>query len=401
MSLRITQKKILWIAYPAAITFSGQTNAAELLIKELSQRGWDCRPMPFPPLNRAVKNPFLRYGAYFTRTCQAWFCVLRLIFATQPLVYFSHGQSIASFLRSGLPHWILRTLNPSARIFMALHGNVFMSWEEKSLEMRLFLALLRSSDRITVLGENQKNCLLSLGLTKGHVVVLPNACTLQADSEEEQLQKYASLKSEPDRPLHLLHLSLLIESKGYPEFLESLELLSVRSLPRPIEAVICGPMAFSAYCQRFTTEQSKSTWIEEKIDTINRSQQVKVTWIQGASGEEKQALFRQAELFVFPSMFPVEAQPLVLIEAMASGTAILTSRAGEIPSTVDGTCATLLDKVSVEAIAEVLLQFLSNPKRLSEMGNAGIHRWQTCFTIERYTDNWEALLSSTLDSTDI
>jgi glycosyltransferase involved in cell wall biosynthesis len=387
----LNEKRTVWIAFPEAISFSGQTAAAEILVDELTQRGWDCRVLAFPALNRAVANPIQRYGSYAIRTLFLWFRILRLAFVRRPLIYFTHGQSLVSFLRSGLPHWFVFLLNPGARVAMALHGSVFMEWQESSRELRIFKRLLRCSDCITVLGQNQKDRILQLGVPEEKVHIVLNTCTLEIADADSLSHKFSDLLQSQSSPLRLLHLSLLIESKGYPEFLEALVDLSKSKLPRPIEAVLCGPLSFSAYCHRFTTEQAKIDWIEEKIDEIRQSSTVKISWIRGARGSEKKQLFDDSHLFVFPSTFPVEAQPLVIVEAMASGCAVLASTAGEIPSSVDAECADLLAEPTSTHVARTIREYLDHPERISTMAQAGVRRARTAFARDRYVDQWESL----------
>jgi glycosyltransferase involved in cell wall biosynthesis len=63
---------------------------------------------------------------------------------------------------------------------------------------------------------------------------------------------------------------------------------------------------------------------------MNQSGRIQLEWIRGARGAEKQALFEQAQIFVLPTQYPVEAQPLAVLEAMAHGCAIVTTDVGEL-----------------------------------------------------------------------
>ena len=143
--------------------------------------------------------------------------------------------------------------------------------------------------------------------------------------------------SDQNSPVHILHLSLLIESKGFPLYLEALEIIARRNLDRTIRAILCGPITFSPYCKQFTSVEDKRMWIERKVELINRISNglLTVEWIPGATGKLKQKLFEDSHIFVFPSSFPVEAQPIVLLEALATGCSIITSAAGEIPTTLN------------------------------------------------------------------
>ena len=73
------------------------------------------------------------------------------------------------------------------------------------------------------------------------------------------------------------------------------------------------------------------------------------------SGEKKHQLLREADLFCFPTFFQNENQPVNLIEAMAFGLPILTTRWRSLPELFPPGYAGLVKVRSPEQVAEVLL----------------------------------------------
>ena len=121
-----------------------------------------------------------------------------------------------------------------------------------------------------------------------------------------------------------------------------------------VDAVLCGRLVASEYSSGRVGEREAEKWIVERIERINRTERVRVRWVKGAIGSEKAALFRKADLFVLPTRYAVEAQPLVLLEAMASGCAIVTTSIGEIPTILDPQCAALIGSATVDELVPVL-----------------------------------------------
>jgi glycosyltransferase involved in cell wall biosynthesis len=376
----------IWLAYPKALSYSGQTAATMLIKDNVDDEIWDLKLIGFEPLDRS-KNTLIAISVFVFELFRAWLNIFLLIFQREPIVYFNHGQSMPSFIRMGLPHLILKKIKPSARTITSLHGNVFMGWNDSSKELKLFKRILYASDVITVLGDNQLNKIVALGLGKEKVRVVRNTIALDIIDEKD-------LPLHDKLPIKILHLSLLIESKGYPEYLEALEILSKNGgIDTPLEAIICGPLSFTSYCRRFTTPEKKDKWIDEKVDRINSGELVKIQRINGAFGEEKQQLFSEADIFVFPSKFPVEAQPLVLLEAMSSGCAVITSSVGEIPSTVDSSCAIVLSEPDKVKIADSIKTLVNDSEMRLKMQRESIKRAKEHFSIERYVKDWEAIFS--------
>ena len=77
------------------------------------------------------------------------------------------------------------------------------------------------------------------------------------------------------------------------------------------------------------------------------------------SGEQKDRLLRSADMFCFPTFYPNENQPVNLIEAMAFGLPVLTTRWRSLPEVFPEGYPGLVDVRSPEQIASGLLELLS------------------------------------------
>ena len=87
--------------------------------------------------------------------------------------------------------------------------------------------------------------------------------------------------------------------------------------------------------------------------------------------EELRALYRGAELFAYPSLY--EGFGLPVLEAMASGTPVLTSRSSSLPE-VAGDAAVYVDPRSTDSIAQGLREALGDPGRLAALAASGLER---------------------------
>ena len=154
-----------------------------------------------------------------------------------------------------------------------------------------------------------------------------------------------------------------------------------------------GPMAFASYCKRFTTPATKRAWIQAKLEALQALPDVSARWIEGTDGSDKEALFDAAHIFVFPSRFPVEAQPLVLLEAMAARCALVTSDQGEIPSTIGDDTGLCLADVSVGPLTEAISTYVADHDGRLAAALAGRQRAALQFSPRSYGENWNALLT--------
>ena len=88
-----------------------------------------------------------------------------------------------------------------------------------------------------------------------------------------------------------------------------------------------------------------------------------VQYLGFVSGEQKNQLLREADLFCFPTYYENENQPVNLIEAMAFGLPILTTRWRSLPELFPANYPGLVNVRSPEQIADRLLALMTGRNR--------------------------------------
>jgi glycosyltransferase involved in cell wall biosynthesis len=104
-------------------------------------------------------------------------------------------------------------------------------------------------------------------------------------------------------------------------------------------------------------------------------------------------LYRLAGVFVFPSLY--EGFGLPPLEAMASGTPVITSNVSSLPEVV-GDAAILIDPLQPEAIADAMRRVLTDPFLRDDLRERGLRRvkefsWDR--SIRRVRDIYEEVLA--------
>ncbi|MEO0447533.1 MAG: glycosyltransferase family 4 protein [Verrucomicrobiota bacterium] len=389
-------KRVLCL-YPNPAGFSGQRAATELvmhLLLEGDRTSWDFVELKMPGFPKAEVSPAekIRYGI------QLFGCYPRALglalFRRRNIdcLYANLSQARFGLFREGIVLWIFRWLRPGTRLVVSLHGSVFQTWEKECLERSLLTNLIRHATTVTVLGPSQKKTLEEWGLSPDQILVVPNTCEIVALGEEELIAKHQTDETAvgaAEDPLRVLHLSTLMEPKGFPMVVEGWQRW-VENRTDPTELVICGNFATSSFDERFSTLVEARRWIEGQVENSKG----RMRWIEGARGEAKRKLFADAHVFVFPSTYPVEAQPLVLLEAMASGCAIIATQVGEIPYMVSRKEAWLLPcQPTAEDVVEALAALQDADLRLS-LAKAARRRYLEMFSPRVYQNSWRALLGA-------
>lgn len=104
------------------------------------------------------------------------------------------------------------------------------------------------------------------------------------------------------------------------------------------------------------------------------------------------ALFRHAQLFLFPSLY--EGFGLPILEAMACGCPVITSNAGSLPE-VAGEAAQIFEPTDAAGMARAATSLLLNPIESAQWRNRGLRR-ATDFSWNRSAQNTLSVYHRTL-----
>ena len=114
----------------------------------------------------------------------------------------------------------------------------------------------------------------------------------------------------------------------------------------------------------------------------------------GVYGSDKERLFLEADIFVFPSYYRYECQPLSLIEAMAHGLPVIATRIAAIPDMVrDGVEGVLVEPHSVHDIVQAVRMFLLDDDMRIATSRAARLRYLTSYSLETFEKNAAELFS--------
>ena len=116
-------------------------------------------------------------------------------------------------------------------------------------------------------------------------------------------------------------------------------------------------------------------------------------------GDEKWKAFSQADVFAFPTFYPDECFPLVVLEAMGAGLPVVTTTEGALPEMIrEGEDGFICPKQDSGALADALARLLSDPVLRTRMGESGRTRYETAFTLDRFERNIVDILKRHVDA---
>jgi glycosyltransferase involved in cell wall biosynthesis len=131
--------------------------------------------------------------------------------------------------------------------------------------------------------------------------------------------------------------------------------------------------------------------VHNRIAELNLGGNIRFLGVQ--IGEEKFASFRRADVFCFPSFFSCETFGVVLIEAMACGLPVVSTRWRGIPSVVDeGRNGFLVEIHDPDAVAERLAALAADAELRERLGRAGRAKFLREYTFPRHAQRMRRML---------
>lgn len=100
-------------------------------------------------------------------------------------------------------------------------------------------------------------------------------------------------------------------------------------------------------------------------------------------GKEKEELFRQADIFIFPTYYHNEAFPLVNLEAMQHALPVISTNEGAIPDIIDdGITGYIVAKRDYQALAVRIEILINNPALRKKMGESGKKKFEKLYSLD-------------------
>lgn len=182
---------------------------------------------------------------------------------------------------------------------------------------------------------------------------------------------------------HLLFLSNLLISKGVIVLLDALKILKEKE--------------YTFVCQFIGGETAEINAVQFFEEVNKRELSDLVTYVGLKVREEKEAFFRQADIFVFPTYY--ETFGLVNLEAMEYKLPVISTNEGGIPDIVkDGENGLICEKQNPVSLADCIAKLLDDEELRVKMGSAGHEKFCREFTLDKFENRMRDILNQNLFS---
>ena len=293
-------------------------------------------------------------------------------------VYLTAAQSRQGFLRDVVMIWCARLRG--CRITAHIHGGNYGDFYRACSPAFRWLVrtTLRQVDCIVLLSEELRPMMNFDPALGPRLKVVPNSAPFPFES------RHRAKELAPGEPVRVLYMSNLVESKGYFALLKAADYIINE----------CGRLDFRFdFCGAFLKNDADDvgvTSIEQakaRFQDFLRQKGLEeyVTYHGVTTGAAKDKAFAENHLFVLPTRYNNEGQPISIIEALAFGMPVLSTRYRAIPDmVVDGQTGLFIRADDPRQIGDAILQAVSSPEEYARLSRGAASWARERFGMERH-----------------
>lgn len=340
--------------------------------------GFEKTVFPFAVVDSVRGGSQRKIGVFSLR--RVWYSILIVLSAWRKMfhshtVYMTVSCSSLGFLRDFFIIWGASILRK--RVLLHLHGGGYKKFYESQARtyQRVIKRTLACATHIIVLGELLRRQFDFVPGVEKKIKVVPNGLP-------KGLRRDCCKKTLPEKgqKVRLLYLSNLLPSKGYLDLLEACARLKRQGF-RDFVCDFCGEFVQTVVDRDACILEEQRKDFYQRISTYKLENHV--IYHGTVRGKQKEELLRQAHIFILPTYYPWEGQPISIIEALAFATPVISTRNNGIPEEViEGYNGLFVEPRNPADIARAINQIIADKSKYAEMSRNAHKYFEKKFTSE-------------------
>lgn len=370
-------KLILIGNYPTPVSGGGQAKSFKLTSDGLSKLGWNV--VVINTIERHEKSNLIFRSIDYLGV---FFKLLRnLLVNRKCVVYHIISSSNSGLIRDFLIIVTSKIFN-SKIVIHSHNGNYDIFYDKCNMFFKYLIKyMFEKVDRIIIL---TKKLSKTFYFIKNPTIIryIPNGIPDNPNNKA---------KEECNNEIHILFLSYLIEAKGYLEILEAANILKNKSNNVKYIFHFAGDFKLNPSQDRFFKSTFQAKHFFETFVKENKLEDT-VLFHGVVSGYQKERLLNMSDVFILPTYFDVEAQPITIIEALAYGCALLsTNYRGISEMLIENYNGFFIEPLSPKDIVDKLGKL--NSTLLKRFSDNSKELYLQRFTKEKYIENIDELFT--------
>ena len=309
----------------------------------------------YPIFDEQIGEFSIQKFFFYLRINSSFFKVLK-----NNIIYITPGQTFFGVLKYAL--FIVAASALRKELIIHVHGN-YLGKEYQSLKgfkRVLFYFLVSRFTKGIVLSNSLKHNLTPF-LEDKNIFSLPNFAQDYLYKEDKKFVK---------DELRIFYLSNLMKEKGIFCLLNALKNLEKNNII--YKAKIAGNI-----------DQKYSKEILNLFTELKNAEYIGVV-----NGDDKKNLLKWGNVFVLPTFYKMEGQPISILEAMATENLVVTTNHAGIPDIFkDKVNGYLVKKNSIKSIQDILTYIASNKSEIEKIATYNKEYFLDNFTVNAFKKN--------------
>ena len=309
----------------------------------------------YPIFDEQIGEFSIQKFFFYLRINSSFFKVLK-----NNIIYITPGQTFFGVLKYAL--FIVAASALRKELIIHVHGN-YLGKEYQSLKgfkRVLFYFLVSRFTKGIVLSNSLKHNLTPF-LEDKNIFSLPNFAQDYLYKEDKKFVK---------DELRIFYLSNLMKEKGIFCLLNALKNLEKNNII--YKAKIAGNI-----------DQKYSKEILNLFTELKNAEYIGVV-----NGDDKKNLLKWGNVFVLPTFYKMEGQPISILEAMATENLVVTTNHAGIPDIFkDKVNGYLVKKNSIKSIQDILTYIASNKSEIEKIATYNKEYFLDNFTVNSFKKN--------------
>ncbi|WP_022846326.1 glycosyltransferase family 4 protein [Desulfurobacterium sp. TC5-1] len=285
-------------------------------------------------------------------------------------VYITPGQTFWGILKYA--PFILYAKLLKKELIVHIHGDYL--WQEykklTGVKKEIFKFLFSQFDKGIVLSKSLRKNLIPF-LPDNKIFELPNFVEdylFEINLERKLSQNFSELR--------IIYLSNLMKEKGILDLLEALLILKERNIH--FNAKLAGNI---------------DKGLEKEITKYLKKLEGNVKYLGVVSGYKKKKLLEWGNIFVFPTYYKMEGQPISILEAYATGNIVLTTNHAGIPDIFkENLNGFYVKKKSPQSLAQVLVKVKRNLEQYKYIAFNNRKEAESKYRVSRFLEDFKNIL---------
>jgi glycosyltransferase involved in cell wall biosynthesis len=279
------------------------------------------------------------------------------------MTYVSISQTKLGLIRDA---WMIRIASKRVKKVVAhLHGNNLghVLDELGPLASSFVRRAIKKIDTGVVLSEALKGNFRNL---PKHIAVVQNG--IERDYFRNWDLEQANKQRHERHSFTIVYLSNLIKTKGFSDLIQAV--IQLAKEHHDVRLLLAGQIYDRGLFEKLMADV-KAAHLEQWIRYLGQ-----------VTGNRKKRLLLSGDLMALPTRYPIEGQPISIIEGMAAGMPILSTDQGGIPELIRGN-GIVLSEVNPQSIASAIKTMMSDRSLCHHYAQVSRSRFLSTYTLDR------------------